>query len=138
MPPRTLVTKRTITYGPIMRLPFGVYAQVTIDGDNTMMPRTVGAVAIMSTGNAKGCAHFFVLDTGWMITAKTWNVRLITKDVIDRVHRLARMARATVRMGLTGSGRSDVARDRVEEDGYDRVYEDSTDRMGEGEDDVDG
>ena len=51
MSPRTLVTGRVIPYSPIMRLAFGVYAQVPTDGDNTTLPRIVGVIAMRLTGN---------------------------------------------------------------------------------------
>ena len=123
MSPRTLVTGSVIPYGPIMRLAFEAYAQVPTDGNNTMLPRTVGAVAMRPMGNAQGGARFFALDTGRIVTVKTWTTLPITKDVIDRVHRLARRARAAVDMGLTKRKGPEAGEDDDVGGGYEKVYE---------------
>ena len=65
--PRTLVTSKTIAYGPVMTLPF---AQISVEGDNSMRTRTVGGVALRPTGNIQGGVRFLILDTGSMISAR--------------------------------------------------------------------
>jgi hypothetical protein len=117
--PRTLVTGRSMAFGPMMTLPFGAYAQVTMEGDNTMRSRTVGGVALRPTGNIQGGVRFMALATGRVISARRWEVLPVTDEVIRRVHQLARRAKASVRMGL------DVGDDEAAVDGAEvqPVYE---------------
>ena len=83
-----------------MELGFGAYAQVSVEGNNTMRPRTVGCVALRPSSNSQGGARFLSLETGRVISARTWRTLPVTRDVVDRVHQLARRAKASRMMGL--------------------------------------
>jgi hypothetical protein len=43
---------------------FGEYVQTHEQHDNSMVPRTIGALAMCSTENAQGNYYFFSLSTG--------------------------------------------------------------------------
>ena len=68
--PRTLVTGKSMAYGPMTTLPFGAYAQVSVEGDNTMRARTVGAVVLRPTGDIQGGVRLMTLTTGRVISAR--------------------------------------------------------------------
>ena len=90
IPPRTIITGIPNSYGKHMLIPFGQYAQVHMEGDNSMNPRTIGAVALRPGGNRQGSVRFLSLHTGRVITGRSWTPIPIPHDVIRRVHHLAR------------------------------------------------
>ena len=55
--PRTLVTGKSTVFGPMMTLPFGAYAQVSMEDDNTMKVRTVGGVALHGEHQGRRKVH---------------------------------------------------------------------------------
>ena len=52
--PRTMITGQTVDYNRHCRHEFGQYVQTHEQHDNSMSPRTVGALAMCPTGNAQG------------------------------------------------------------------------------------
>ena len=91
---RAFVTGITNTFGPHMITPFGTYAHVHNETDNSMQPRTTAAIALRSMGKVQGVFHFFSLKTGGVIASKTWTNLPMPDDVIRRVSELRRKARA--------------------------------------------
>ncbi len=94
MSPRLIMTGLKIDCNKHCRLSFGSYAQVHDDHDNTMATRTTGAIAMRPTGNVQGGYYFMSLTTGLRLTRNHWTVLPMPQEVIDRVHNLARRARA--------------------------------------------
>jgi len=80
------------------RFQFGEYVQAHEEHDNTMAPRTIGALALHPTGNAQGSFYFFSLSTGRMITHGRATALPRPDDVIDQVHRIARQKKANLGM----------------------------------------
>jgi hypothetical protein len=94
MSPREIVTGQHLDYNRHCRFEFGEYVQTHEAHDNSMAPRTVGALALRPTGNAQGSYYFFSLKSGLLLT-RTYATKLPMPDeVIDRVHALARRQRA--------------------------------------------
>jgi len=62
--PRTIVTGLTINYNKCCKLKFGKYVQVVNQHDNSMIPRTSGAIVLHSTGNSQGSYYFLSLHSG--------------------------------------------------------------------------
>jgi hypothetical protein len=83
--PRTIVTGQTVDYGKHCRLEFGSYVQTHEQHDNTMAPRTTGAVALQPTGNAQGGYYFMSLTTGRRILRNRWTLLPMPQDVVDRI-----------------------------------------------------
>ena len=96
--PRTLITGRGVTQRHF-ELEFGEYVQVHEKSDNTMRPRTVGAIALRPTGNEEGSYYFMSLETGRRLNRTHWTRLPMPEEVIQRVHQLADEARAE--QGLT-------------------------------------
>jgi hypothetical protein len=88
--PRAIVTGAGIDYQRHCKLEFGAYVQVHEDHNNTMVTRTVGALALRPTGNAQGGYYFYSLDTGRVLNRTHWTELPMPTDVINRIHVLAR------------------------------------------------
>jgi len=64
MNPRELITGMEIDFDKHCQLEYGTCAQVHDKHDNSMTPRTTGALAMRPTGNAQGGYWFHSLSTG--------------------------------------------------------------------------
>ena len=92
--PRALVTGFELDFNHHCRLEFGTYVQTHEQTDNTMRPRTVGAIALRPTGNSQGGYYFLSLNTGRRISRNHWTPLPMTQETIDRVHTLARRSKS--------------------------------------------
>ena len=72
-------------YNKHCKIPFGDYAQVYDNTDNTMAERTVGAICLGPSGNLQGGYNFMKLSTGQKIHKFKFVHLPMTQDVIDRV-----------------------------------------------------
>ena len=61
--PRTIITGQHIDYNRHCKYDFGEYVQTHEPHDNSMQPRTVGALALGPTGNNQGTYKFFSLSS---------------------------------------------------------------------------
>ena len=105
-----------------MTILFGQYTQVHIEGNNTMNPRTVGAITLRPGGNRQKSVRFLSLHTGRVITGRSWTSIPVPQDFIRRVHRLARRSRANRNPHFTDREHRTI-RDTDGGDGdVDRVY----------------
>ena len=77
-------------YNKHCKYEFGQYVQVHDQHDNTMLPRTTGALALRPTGNAQGNFYFFSLTTGRVLNRVHATPLPMPDDVIKRVETLAR------------------------------------------------
>ena len=62
--PQTIVTGQTLDFKRHCRFQFGQYVQTHEEHNNSMSPRTVGALALRPSGNAQGSFYFMSLSTG--------------------------------------------------------------------------
>lgn len=90
--PRELMTGSSIDFNKHCKMEFGEYAQVHEEHDNSMSTRTVGALAMRPTGNSQGGHLFYSLNTGRILNRNNWTPLPMPKEVIDRVHDLAKKA----------------------------------------------
>jgi hypothetical protein len=88
--PRELITGVKIDFNKHIRAEFGEYVQVHEEHDNSMQPRTTGAIATKPTGNAQGGFWFYSLTTGRMLDRRRWTALPMPQDVINRITVLAR------------------------------------------------
>jgi Reverse transcriptase (RNA-dependent DNA polymerase)/Zinc knuckle len=91
--PRAIVDGSNIEYKKHCKLSFGEYVQTHEPHDNTMVPRTVGAIALRPTGNDQGGHFFYSLSTGKRINRSRWTKLPMPDEVVQRVHQLARRDR---------------------------------------------
>ena len=119
--PRELLTGVKTDAKTALRIAFGVYVQVVEpEMDNSLKPRTKGAIALYPTGNDQGSVKFFCLSTQKVITRTSWVELPMSSDVIAYINSLSegegkRLPRdPEVRIGtkvLEDSGEDDVALD---------------------------
>ena len=88
--PRTIVTGLTADYAIHCRVPIGSYCEIHDNPrvTNTEIPRTSPAIALNPTGNTQGSVSFLSLNTGRVVTRRTWNELPITEDIIDAVNNM--------------------------------------------------
>ena len=92
--PRTIVTGQTVHHDRHCKYEFGQYVQTHEPHDNTMAPRTIGALALRPTGNAQGSFYFLSLDSGRVINRLRATPLPMPNEVKDRVSLLARRQKA--------------------------------------------
>ena len=88
--PRYIMIGRQLDYNKHVRSEFGAYTQTHEQHDNSMMPRTVGAICLGPTGNAQGTHFFMSLQTGRLLRRPHWTELPMPHDVITRVSSIGR------------------------------------------------
>jgi hypothetical protein len=137
--PRTIVTGQTVDYMKHCKFEFGEYVQTHEEHDNSMQPRTVGALALRPTGNSQGNWFFMSLLTGRILNRTHATKLPMPADVIERVHGLARRQKANP--GLVFLDRNAQPRDDdtniADDDSVDETYNPEDDDSGDDDPDDD-
>ena len=105
--PAELVLNRRINFNTHCKVEFGEYVQTHEEHDNTMQPRTIGAIATRPSNDA-GSYHFVSLSTGRVINRRNWTSVPMPADVVDQVHRLARRAKSRKTLTFTNARNVDL------------------------------
>ena len=87
--PRTIITGQVLDYHKHCRYEFGEYVQTHEEHDNSLVSRTVGAIALRPTGNQQGGYFFMSLHTGRNINRLHATKLPMPAEVITRVDQLA-------------------------------------------------
>ena len=87
--PRTIITGQVLDYHKHCRYEFGEYVQTHEEHDNSLVSRTVGAIALRPTGNQQGGYFFMSLHTGCIINRLHATKLPMPAEVITRVDQLA-------------------------------------------------
>jgi hypothetical protein len=98
----------TINFKKHCRIEYGQYVQTHEQHDNSMTTRTVGAIAMRPTGNEQGSYYFYSLATCRRLHQTRWTELPMPAEVTDRVHALARRARAYRGLTFTDSDGADL------------------------------
>jgi hypothetical protein len=106
--PRTIVTGKQIDYPTHCRVEFGQYVQTHEKHNDSMVTQTVGALALRPTNNAQGGYYFYSLATGGRLNRTHWTKLPMPDSVRDRVHTLARRARADQGLTFTNGDGNDL------------------------------
>jgi hypothetical protein len=114
--PRTIITGQTVDFNRHCKYEFGQYVQTHEEHNNSMVPRTTGALAMRPTGNAQGNYYFFSLSMGCILNRSHATKLLMPDDVIDRVHVLAQRQRATAGLLFSDRNRHPDADDEDSDD----------------------
>ena len=122
MSPRTLLTGLTMNYHRHCRLEFGEYVQTHEEHDNSLNPRTIGALALHPTGNVQGGYFFLSLTTGKVINHMRWTRIPMPKEVIDWVERMARQEHAGTTLLFEDRDHNEII-DLDDSDDDDSAYE---------------
>ena len=139
MSPRTLLTGLTMNYNRHCRLEFGEYVQTHEEHDNSLNPRTIGALALRPTGNVQGGYFFFSLTTGKVINRMRWTTIPMPKEVIERVERMARQEYAGTTLLFEDRNHNEILDldQDDDEEGNDSDYEPDDDDDSDNNDDDD-
>jgi len=87
--PRTIITRSTIDYNKHCNLQCVTFVQVHKPHNNSLLPRTTGAIALCPSGNIQGGYFFLSLTTGKRIIRNKWTILPMPAEVIATVHQLA-------------------------------------------------
>ena len=136
--PRTIVTGQRLDFKRYCRFQFREYVQTHEQHNNSMMSRTVGALALRPTGNAQGGFYFLSLSTGRVLNRLRATALPMPDNVVDQVHRMARQQRANP--GLMFGSRSHVGTANDDDENDESDNEEDEDYMpeeqeGDGSDD---
>jgi hypothetical protein len=99
--PRAIVVGMQLNFVKHCQLEFGEYVQTHEEHDNSMATRTTGAIALCPIGNEQGGHYFYSLSTGRRINRNRWTALPMPNKVIERVHNLARQAKANLGLLFT-------------------------------------
>ena len=130
--PRTILMGQKVDYKRHCRFQFGEYAQTHKEHNNSMNPRTVGALALRPVGNVQGSFYFLSVTTGRVLNRLHATALPMPDDVIDKIHRMARQQKNNP--GLIFADR-DLTPDEWDEDDDDE--DDETYRNDDDNDDDD-
>jgi len=113
------MTGQRITYDKHCKLEFGTYVQTHEKHNNSMNPRTSGAIALRPSVNEQGGHYFLSLYTGARILRNNWTILPLPNDMVDAVHRLAAASKQAGDITFTdrdGNILTDDDEDKTEED----------------------
>jgi len=80
------MTGLAIDYNNHCKVAFGTYVQVHEEGDNSLSPRTSGAIPLQPTGDGQG-SHYFLNPYGRkMVNRYAWTELPMPNQVIEQVH----------------------------------------------------
>ena len=127
MRPRTLLTGLKMTYNRHCRLEFGEYVQTHEEHDNSLNPRTIGALALCPAANVQGGYFFFSLTTGKVINGMCWTTIPMTQEVIDWVERMARQEHTGTTLLFQDRDHNEIINLDQEDDDDDSEYEPNND-----------
>ena len=130
--PRTILTGQKVDYKRHCRFQFGEYVQTHEEHDNSMNPRTVGALALRPVGNGQGSFYFLSVTTGWVLNRLHATALPMPDDIIDKIHRMARQQKNNP--GLIFADRN-LQQDEWDDDDEDEDDETYHDDDGDNDDD---
>ena len=132
--PRIIVTGQQVDYKRHCRFQFGEYAQTHEEHNNSMNPRTVGAIALRPVGNGQGSFYFMSITTGRVLNRLHATALPMPDEVIDKIHRMARQQKTNP--GLVFADRN-LNPDDYDDDEDDETYHDEDNGDDEDDDDDD-
>ena len=87
--PRTILTGKQVDYKRHCRYQFGEYTQTHEEHNNSMNPRTVGAIALRPVSNGQRSFYFLSVTTRRMLNWLHAMALPMPDDMIDKLHRMA-------------------------------------------------
>ena len=131
--PRTIPTGQQVDYKRHCRYQFGEYVQTHEEHNNSMNPRTVGAIARRPVGNGQGSFYFLSVTTGRVLNRLHATALPMPDDVIDKLHRMARQQKSNP--GLVFADRN-LNPDEDDDDDDDETYQNNDNDDDDDEDDL--
>ena len=130
--PRTILTGQKVDYKRHCRFQFGDYTQTHEELNNSMNPRTVGALALRPVGNGQGSFYFLSVATGRVLNRLHATALPMPDGIIDKIHQMARQQKNNP--GLIFADRN-LNPDEDDDDDDDMTYHDDDNDDSDGDDD---
>ena len=120
--PHTILMGQQVDYKCHCYFQFREYAQTHQEHNNSMNPRTVGALALCPVGNGQGSFYFLSIATGKILNRLHDMALPMPDDVIDKIHSMARQQKNNT--GLVFADRN-LNPDEYDDDDDDETYYDN-------------
>ena len=122
MSPRTIITGQLLDYHKHCRYEFGKYVQTHEEHDNSLLPHTVGAIALRPTGNQQGGYFFMSLHTGRIINRLHAKKLPMPSEVIIRVDQLAKAQNMIPSLAFGNRDNRLITQDIIDDDETENAY----------------
>ena len=122
MSPRTIITGQLLDYHKHCRYEFGEYVQTHEEHDNSLLSRTVGAIALRPTGNQQGGYFFMSLHTGCIINRLHATKLPMQSEVIIRVEQLAKAQNMIPSLAFGNRDNRLITKDIIDDDETENAY----------------
>ena len=122
MSPRTIITGQLLDYHKHCRYEFGEYVQTHEEHDNSLLSRTVGAIALRPTGNQQGGYFFMSLHTGRIINCLHATKLPMPAEVITRVDQLAKAQNMIPSLAFGNRDNRLILQDITDDDETENAY----------------
>ena len=131
--PRTILTGQQVDYKQHCRYQFGEYVLTHEEHNNSMNPRTVGAIALHLVGNSQGSFYFLSVTTRRVLNRLHTMALPMPDDVIDKLHRMARQQKSNP--GLVFADHN-LNPDEYDDDDDDETYQENDNGDDDDDDDL--
>ena len=122
--PRTILMGQQVDYKRHCQFQFGEYTQTHEEHNNSMNPRTVGALALRPVGNGQGSFYFLSTATGRVLNRLHAMALPMPNDMIDKLHRMARQQKNNPGLVFADRNLNPDEYDDDEDDEDDETYRD--------------
>ena len=122
MSPRTISTGQLLDYHKHCRYEFGEYVQTHEEHDNSLLSRTIGAIALRPTGNQQRGYFFMSLHTGRIINHLHTTKLPMPAEVIARVEQLAKAQNMIPSLAFGNRDNRLIMQDITDDEETENVY----------------
>ena len=133
--PCTILTGQKVDYKRHCRFQFGEYTQTHEEHNNSMNPRTVGALALQPVGNGQGSFYFLSVATGRVLNRLHATALPMPDEIIDKIHRMARQQKNNPGLIFADRNLNPDEGDEDDDDDDDMTYHDDDNDDSDGDDD---
>ena len=125
--PRTILTGQKVDYKRHCHFQFGEYTQTHEEHNNSMNPRTVGALALRPVGNGQGSFYFLSISTGRVLNRLHATALPMPDDIIEKIHRMAQQQKNNPGLIFADWNLNPDEGDDDDDDDDDETYRDDDD-----------
>ena len=133
--PRTILTGQKVDYKRHCRFQFGEYTQTHEEHNNSMNPRTVGALALRPVGNGQGSFYFPSVATGRVLNRLHATALPMPDEIIDKIHQMAWQQKNNPGLIFADRNLNLDEGDEDDDDDDDMTYHDDDNDDSDGDDD---